>query len=74
MAGLALGIAITPLDTRIPEGLEDAMARAAQAGAGAVLIISDQRDDQPPRADRRCGFTAALRDYVCQEGLSHREG
>jgi hypothetical protein len=41
MAGLALGIAITPLDTRIPEGLEDAMARAAQAGAGAVLIISD---------------------------------
>jgi ABC transporter substrate binding protein len=26
---------------RIPEGLEDAMARAAQGGAGAVLIISD---------------------------------
>jgi putative ABC transport system substrate-binding protein len=40
-AGEALGVGIAPLDTRIPEGLEDAMARAARAGAGAVLIISD---------------------------------
>ena len=40
-AGHALGIAIDSLDVRIPDGLEDGMARAAQAGAGAVLIISD---------------------------------
>jgi putative ABC transport system substrate-binding protein len=40
-AGVALGIEVTMLDAPIPEGLEDAMARAAQAGAGAVLIISD---------------------------------
>jgi putative ABC transport system substrate-binding protein len=40
-AGRALGIAIDSLDVRIPDGLEDGMARAAQAGAGAVLIISD---------------------------------
>jgi putative ABC transport system substrate-binding protein len=40
-AGEALGVAIIQLETRIPEGLEDAMARAARAGAGAVLIISD---------------------------------
>jgi len=40
-AGEALGVAITQLETRIPEGLEDAMTRAARAGAGAVLIISD---------------------------------
>jgi len=40
-AGRALGIAIESLDVRIPDGLEAGMARAAQAGAGAVLIISD---------------------------------
>ena len=40
-AGHALGVAIESLDVRIPDGLEDGMARAAQAGAGAVLIISD---------------------------------
>jgi putative tryptophan/tyrosine transport system substrate-binding protein len=40
-AGRALGIAIDSLDVRIPDGLEDGMARAAQAGVGAVLIISD---------------------------------
>jgi putative ABC transport system substrate-binding protein len=40
-AGRALGVAIEPLDVRIPDGLDEAMARAAQAGAGAVLIISD---------------------------------
>ncbi|HVI80363.1 MAG TPA: ABC transporter substrate-binding protein [Candidatus Acidoferrum sp.] len=40
-AGEALGVRITQLETRVPEGLEDAMARAAQAGAGAVLIVSD---------------------------------
>jgi len=40
-AGHALGIAIEPLDVRIPDGLDDVMARARQAGAGAILIISD---------------------------------
>jgi putative ABC transport system substrate-binding protein len=40
-AGHALGVAIEPLDVRIPDGLADGMMRAAQAGAGAVLIISD---------------------------------
>ena len=40
-AGEALAVGITPLDTRIPEGLEDAMVRAARASADAVLIISD---------------------------------
>src|SRR5216684_3576814 len=41
IAGHVLGIAIESVDVRIPEGLESGMARAAQAGAGAVLIISD---------------------------------
>ena len=40
-AGRALGVAIESLDVRIPDGLEAGMTRAAQAGAGAVLIISD---------------------------------
>lgn len=39
--GRALGIAIEPLDVRIPDGLDEVMARAARAGAGAILIISD---------------------------------
>ena len=42
IAGHVLGITIQSLDVRIPDGLEDGMARAAQAGAGAVLIISDR--------------------------------
>jgi len=40
-AGRALGIAIEPLDVRIPDGLDEVMARARHAGAGAILIISD---------------------------------
>jgi len=40
-AGRALGIAIEPLDVRIPDGLDEVMARARRAGAGAILIISD---------------------------------
>lgn len=40
-AGRALGIAIEPLDVRIPDGLDEVMARATQASAGAILIISD---------------------------------
>ena len=40
-AGRALGIAIEPLDVRIPDGLDEIMVRATQAGAGAILIISD---------------------------------
>jgi len=40
-AGRALGIAIEPLDVRIPDGLDEAMARATQVGAGAILVISD---------------------------------
>jgi putative ABC transport system substrate-binding protein len=39
--GRALGIAIEPLDVRIPDGLDEAMARATQVGAGAILIVSD---------------------------------
>jgi putative ABC transport system substrate-binding protein len=37
----ALGVSIVSLDIHIPDGLDDAMARAVQAGAGAVLILSD---------------------------------
>ncbi len=40
-AGHALGIAIESVPARIPDGLDEAMARAAQAGAGAILIVSD---------------------------------
>jgi putative tryptophan/tyrosine transport system substrate-binding protein len=40
-AGRALGIEIESLDIRIPDGLDDAMARAARDGAGAVMILSD---------------------------------
>ncbi len=41
VAGRALGIAIEPLDVRIPDGLDEVMARAKQDAAGAILIISD---------------------------------
>ena len=40
-AGRVLGIAVESLDARIPDDLDTAMARAAMAGAGAVLILSD---------------------------------
>jgi len=40
-AGRTLGIAIEPLDVRLPDGIDEAMARAARVGAGAILIISD---------------------------------
>jgi putative ABC transport system substrate-binding protein len=40
-AGRALGIAIEPLDVRIPDGLDEVMSGAAHVGAGAILIISD---------------------------------
>jgi len=40
-AGLALGVGVEPLSTEIPEGLDETMAKASQAGAGAILIISD---------------------------------
>jgi putative ABC transport system substrate-binding protein len=40
-AAHALDVEIDSLDIHIPDGLDDAMARAAQAGAGAVLILSD---------------------------------
>jgi len=39
--GLALGIAIESLPAEIPDDLDEVMARAAKAGAGAILIISD---------------------------------
>ncbi len=41
VAGRALGIAIHSIDVRIPDGLDSAVARAAEAGVGAVLILSD---------------------------------
>jgi putative ABC transport system substrate-binding protein len=40
-AAHALDVAIVSLDVHIPDGLDEAMARAVQAGAGAVLILSD---------------------------------
>src|SRR4051794_24038504 len=40
-AAEALGLAIDSLDVRFPDGLDSAMARAVQAGAGAILILSD---------------------------------
>jgi putative tryptophan/tyrosine transport system substrate-binding protein len=40
-AGRALAVAVEPLDVRIPEGLGEGMARAAQLHADAILIISD---------------------------------
>ncbi len=40
-AGRALGIAIESVPAQIPEGLDEVMARTAQAGAGAILIVSD---------------------------------
>jgi putative ABC transport system substrate-binding protein len=40
-AGHALDVAIVSLDIHIPDGLDDAMARSVEAGAGAVLISSD---------------------------------
>ena len=40
-AARALDVTVVSLDIRIPDGLDDAMAKAVQAGAGAVLILSD---------------------------------
>lgn len=40
-AGRKLGIEIEPLNAPIPDGLEEVMAQAEQAHAGAILIISD---------------------------------
>jgi putative ABC transport system substrate-binding protein len=40
-AARALGTVIESLGVRIPDDLEEATARAAQAGAGAVLTLSD---------------------------------
>jgi putative ABC transport system substrate-binding protein len=48
-AGEALGVRITQLETRVPEGLEDAMARAAQAGGRGPHRLR-QLDNQQPRA------------------------
>jgi putative ABC transport system substrate-binding protein len=40
-AGRTLAVVIEPLDVRIPEGLEETMARAGQSHVNAILIISD---------------------------------
>jgi putative ABC transport system substrate-binding protein len=58
-AGLALGVGVEPLSTQIPEGLDDAMAKAVQAGAGAILIISDSA-------------TITNRTEIGTAGLHHR--
>ena len=39
--GRALGVSIESLPVQIPVGLDEVMARAAQFGAGAILIVSD---------------------------------
>jgi len=41
MTGLTLGVSIVSLPVQIPDGVDEAMARAAQVGAGAILIVSD---------------------------------
>jgi putative ABC transport system substrate-binding protein len=40
-AAHALGVTVVSLNIRIPDGIDDAMARAVQAGAKAILILSD---------------------------------
>jgi putative ABC transport system substrate-binding protein len=40
-AGQALGVGVVSLSVRLPDDLDQAMARAAQAGAGAILTLSD---------------------------------
>src|SRR3954451_1071611 len=40
-AGHALGVDIVSLSVRFPDDLDQAMARAAQAGAGAILTLSN---------------------------------
>lgn len=40
-AAKALGFSIESLPAQIPDGLDEVMARAAQAGAGGILIVSD---------------------------------
>jgi putative ABC transport system substrate-binding protein len=40
-SGRALGVSIESLPVQIPEGLDEVMTRAAQLGAGAILIVSD---------------------------------
>jgi putative tryptophan/tyrosine transport system substrate-binding protein len=39
--GRALGVSIESLPVQIPDGLDEVMARAAQVGADAILIVSD---------------------------------
>jgi putative ABC transport system substrate-binding protein len=58
-AGRVLGIAIESLDARIPDDLDTAMARAAKAGAGAVLIVSDSA-------------TISHRSQIAEAALHHR--
>jgi putative ABC transport system substrate-binding protein len=40
-AAAQLGIRVVPVDVRFPGGLGAAFARAARAGAGAVIVLSD---------------------------------
>jgi putative ABC transport system substrate-binding protein len=40
-AGRALGVAVDSVDVRFPDSLDSGIARAAEAGAGAILILSD---------------------------------
>ena len=41
VAGRALGLTIDSIAVRIPDGLDSAVARAAEAGPGAILVLSD---------------------------------
>src|SRR5829696_1739471 len=43
LAARTLGLAISSLDIRIPDELDEALASAAQNGAGALLVLSDSR-------------------------------
>src|SRR5829696_57796 len=62
LAARALGLRISSLDIRIPEGLDRALSGAVRAGAGALLVLSDSRTighrrSPAPRssiASRRC--------------------
>jgi putative tryptophan/tyrosine transport system substrate-binding protein len=75
LAARTLGLAISSLDIRIPDELDEALAGAVRKGAGALLVLSDSRTighrSQIAAAAVRHGLATmyANKDYVEGGGL-----
>jgi len=75
-AAKSLGLAVTTLEVRIPDELDDAMGRAVAEGAGAIVILSDSSTlshrVQIAKAanDRKLPTMFANKDYLLGNGLA----